>query len=92
MPQIEVFFSEKCWACHEAINWFRNQGHECKALEVKWQGEELLDDENGRELKRRLGQVEFVPQIFINGRHLGGWTRLSELIESGAIRDYLDNR
>lgn len=31
-----------------------------------------------------------VPQVVINGKHVGGYTELKELINSGKLNDYLN--
>lgn len=88
-PKIEIFFSQMCGLCHEAMDFFREKGLAFEAYEVHWQGDELVDSEPARELKRRVPDVEFVPQIFIHGRHIAGYRTLAELIKTGEIEDIL---
>lgn len=90
MKKIEIFYSPMCWACHEAMDYFSGRGLEYDSYEVAWKGEELQNSENARELQRRCGNVDFVPQIFIDGKHIGGWRKLSEMIESGEIEKVLN--
>ena len=85
MPKIEIFFSQMCGLCHEAMDFFRERGLTFDAYEVHWKGNELVDSENARELKRRVPDVEFVPQIFIDGRYIEGYRSLEELIKTGEI-------
>ena len=88
-PNIEIFFSQMCGLCHEAMDFFRARGLEFEAFEVQWQGEELADSEHARDLKRRVPDVSFVPQIFVDGRHIAGYRSLEELIRTGEIEEIL---
>lgn len=89
-PKIEIFFSQLCGGCHDAMDYFRERGHEFQSFEVKWDPDgSLAQGENEDELRRRLGDADFVPQIFIDDKHIGGWMALSGLIESGEIDDVL---
>jgi glutaredoxin len=82
-----------CDLCHKAMDYFRERGIPVDAYELKWKGDGWEDSENARELKRRCGEdVDFVPQIFIDGRHIPGWKTLSELIETGKIEAWIGTR
>ncbi len=85
MNRVEIYYSKMCWACHEAMDYFEEHGIPYTSYEVRWQGEVLADGEYERELQKRLGHVEFVPQIFIDGQHIGGWMRMQERIELGEL-------
>lgn len=78
-----------CGLCHEAMDFFRGKEIAFESFEVFWKDGELVDDDNGRELKRRIGDVEFVPQVFIDGKSIGGWKNISKLIETGEIEEIL---
>jgi glutaredoxin len=41
-------------------------------------------------MKRRAGNVDFVPQIFINGHHIPGWRKLEPMIASGEFDRLLE--
>ena len=90
-PKIEIFFSQMCGLCHEAMDFFRERELPFESYEVHWKGEDLLDSENAQELKRRVPNVEFVPQIFIDGHHIEGYRSLHELIKTGEIESILSN-
>lgn len=85
MPDVEIFYSELCSSCHDAMDYFRARSIPFRSYEIHWSKSGMVDSEASRELRRRCGEVDFVPQIFINGRHIGGWTALSDLIERGVV-------
>eukprot|EP00118_Oscarella_pearsei_P004363 m.18559 g.18559 ORF g.18559 m.18559 type:complete len:242 (+) comp27677_c0_seq4:491-1216(+) len=50
----------------------------------------MLHDEFHDELKERLGRSEItVPQVFVNGHHVGGQTEVMALNEAGTLADLL---
>lgn len=51
----------------------------------------MLHDEYHKELKERLDDdmVVTVPQVFINGHHIGGYKELLDLNESGELAELL---
>ena len=86
MPKIEIFFAQMCGLCHEAMDYFREKGLEFESHEVRWDaGADRFTGENADEFYARCGDLDFVPQLFINGRHIKGWKTLSALIESDEI-------
>jgi glutaredoxin 3 len=89
MQKIEVFYSQLCGACHDAMDYFTERGVPFESYEVKWRDGDWLDDENGRRFKARFGDADFVPQIMIGDRHVKGWKELSGLIERGEIDSLL---
>ena len=88
-PKIEIFYSQMCGLCHEAMDFFKGRDLPFDSFEVQWRGEDLVDSEHARELKRRVPDVSFVPQIFIDGRHIAGYRTLEELIRTGEIEEIL---
>lgn len=91
-PHIEIFYADICGLCHKAIDYFRNRELTFTAREVHWDSEanDFVDSDNIREMKERCGDVDFVPQIFINGQHVPGWKNLEPMIESGEIETLLN--
>jgi hypothetical protein len=89
MPRIEIFYSQLCGACHEAMDYFAGRGIPFESYEVTWRNGDWLDDANGRRFKAHFGTADFVPQIMIGDRHVKGWKELSALIASGEIDDIL---
>ena len=90
-PSIRIYYADICSLCHKAMNWMRSRGFEFEAVEVFWDSarDRWVDDANSRQMLRESGNVDFVPQIFINGRHIMGWRRLEPMIQSGEIEDIL---
>jgi glutaredoxin len=91
VPSITIFYADTCPLCHNALKYFRGRGLDVDAREVFWDEgvQEFVDSENTREMCRRAGKTDFVPQIFIDGRHIAGWRKLEPMIESGEIESYL---
>jgi glutaredoxin 3 len=90
MPKVEIYHAPMCGACHQAMDYFNARGISFTAYEVRWDGNGWAESENARDMKRRCGAgIDFVPQIFINDRHLKGWKTLSALTESGEIEALL---
>jgi glutaredoxin len=89
MPRIEIFYAQLCGACHDAMDYFTARGIPFESYEVKWQGDDWLDDDNGQRFKEHFGTADFVPQLMIGDRHIKGWRELSALIESGEIESLL---
>ena len=89
MAKIEIFYSQLCGACHDAMDYFTARDTPFDSFEVKWKDGDWVDDENGRRFKSHFGDADFVPQLMIGDRHVRGWKELSALIESGAIEALL---
>jgi glutaredoxin len=86
-PHIEIFHAEICGLCKKALAYFKEGQWPVIAKEVYWDAgaDRFVDSENTRELYARCGQVDFVPQIFINGAHIPGWRKLEPMIKSGEL-------
>jgi len=92
-PKIEIYYAEICGLCHKAMNFFRSRGLEFKAYEVKWdnKNDDWVPDSTVDEMLKRAGEVDFVPQIFINDTlHISGWKKLEPMIESGEFDRLLE--
>lgn len=85
MSQVEIYASSTCGYCRQAK----------KLLESKnVTYEEKVVDANPAaiaEAVKRSGGKRTVPQIFINGEHVGGYDELSELDKSGKLDAMLGN-
>ena len=90
-PHIEIFYADVCGLCHKAMDYFRSRGLAFAAREVHWDqtADDFVGSDNSLETKERCGNVDFVPQIFINGHHIPGWRMLEPMIESGEIESLL---
>ncbi|HMO03450.1 MAG TPA: glutaredoxin domain-containing protein [Kiritimatiellia bacterium] len=82
-PVIELFYADICGLCHKAMDYFRSRGLSFTAHEVFWDHDRFRDTPSARAMKERCGDVDFVPQIFVNGVHIPGWRKLEPMIQSG---------
>ncbi len=79
MTKIEVFSSPQCGYCERAKKILDDKGAAYADLDV-------AGDEGHRdELLRRLPRVKALPQIFIDGEHIGGYEDLRHLDQSGRL-------
>ncbi len=85
MAVVEIFHAKMCGACDKAKDFFRDRGINVTGYEVQWQGNAWVESENSIAMLKRCGDVDCVPQIFVNGAHIKGWRQLEPLIESGEI-------
>lgn len=92
MPKVEIYYAQMCSLCHKAMDYFKDKGIEYTAYEVFWRNDAWLDDDNSRAMIRRCGNIDFVPQLFINDQHIKGWKTLSHLIETGEIDKLLTEK
>lgn len=90
-PSLEIYFADVCTLCHKAMDYFRSRDLAFEAYEVGYDGEkdEWIPSENVTNMLRRSGDVDFVPQIFVNGTHIAGWKKLEPLIASGEFDQLL---
>ncbi len=91
-PHIEIYYAEICGLCQQALSYFRSRGLPFTAYEVFWDeaADAFVDSEHARTMYRRCGEtIDFVPQIFIHGRHIRGWRELEPMIQSGEIEHVL---
>lgn len=85
-PEIDVYYAEICGLCHKTMDYLRARHLPFNAHEVVWGGDAFVDSENTRAMFKRCGgPVDFVPQIFINNRHIAGWRKLEPMIQSGEL-------
>ena len=90
---IEIYYAQICGLCHQALAYFESRQLPVQAHEVEWDVErdDWVESETVREMKARAGDVDFVPQIFINGTtHIAGWRQLEPMIESGEFDRLLE--
>ncbi len=64
MSQIEIFSQPNCQHCQVAKKLLESRSIDYVELNV-------VDPENLREFARRLPRVRSLPQIFVNGEHIG---------------------
>jgi glutaredoxin 3 len=78
MPKIVMYATRSCPYCRMADMLFQKKGVIVERIQV--------DDAPDRRLEMtRLSGRSTVPQIFINGRHVGGYTDLASLDRAGTL-------
>ena len=82
MPKIEIYTTATCPYCTRSKMLLQNKG-------VTW--EEIRIDQDRARMREMLerSQRRAVPQIFIDGRHIGGFDDLTLLDASGELDDLL---
>lgn len=79
MANVEVYSSFWCPYCSRAKNLLQGKGIEFQEIEVD-------NDANLRaEMVKRTGGRRTVPQIFIDGKHVGGSDDLAALDRAGKL-------
>ena len=74
MKEVIVYSKNMCGYCVQAKNWLKNKGIEYKEINIEEQPEarEFVISEGHRTM----------PQIYIDGKSVGGYTELVKLDES----------
>jgi glutaredoxin 3 len=85
MAQAEIYTTAICAYCVAAKNFLKNRG--CDYIEVR------VDREPGKldEMLRRSAGRRSVPQVFINGAHVGGYDDLVAAERSGRLKELLES-
>ena len=78
-PRIVVYSSPFCGFCGAAKRLLKDKGAAFEEIDV------LFAPERRDEMVERSGGRRTVPQIFIDGRHIGGFDDLSALERSGEL-------
>ena len=83
MAKVEIYAKTFCGYCHRAKRLLDSKGIEYDEHEVFFGGPEK------QEMIERSGGRTTVPQIFIDGRHIGGCAELFELENQGKLDELL---
>lgn len=83
MPKVEIYTKMTCPYCIRAKMLLRQKGIELNEIGVDFGGEKK------QEMIQRAGGRMTVPQIFINGEHVGGCDDLFELESAGRLDELL---
>ena len=83
MAKVEIYTKMTCPYCYRAKSLLAQKGVELKEIAVD------LGGETKRQMIERAGGRMTVPQIFINGKHVGGCDDLFELEGAGKLDDLL---
>ena len=79
MPRIEVFSSPQCGYCDRAKALLTEKSAAFIERDV------AADEAHRQDLMARLPRSRSLPQIFIDGAHIGGYEDLCLLAESGRL-------
>lgn len=84
-PRVEIFGTTSCVYCMAARTLFTRKGVAFKDLIVS-------DDPDRLALMRERSGRKSVPQIFIDGKHVGGFDEVDALEKSGRLDELLGAR
>lgn len=86
MSTVEIYTSPFCGYCHRAKALLTKKGVAFTEIDV-------IDTPGARqEMERRSGGAKTVPQVFIDGRAIGGSDKLAELERTGELDPLLGIR
>lgn len=83
MARVEIYVKSTCGFCYRAVKLLEAKGVDYEAYELTW-GSPLRE-----EMIQRAGGRTTVPQIFINGEHIGGCDDLHRLDREGRLEQLL---
>lgn len=83
MADIEIYSTAICPYCVAAKNLLQSRGLEYRELRID------IDANARREMLSRAPGARTVPQIFINGVHVGGFDQLAAAERSGKLNELL---
>ena len=78
MAKIEIYTTPFCGYCARAKGLLDGKGAEYEETDV------MMDDKKRTEMRERARRTT-VPQIFINGQHIGGSDELAALEQAGKL-------
>lgn len=79
MPRVEIYSTMFCPYCARAKSLLERKG-------VKYENFDIIEDSSKREeMQKRAGGRASVPQIFIDGEHIGGCDDLYALDRAGKL-------
>ena len=78
MAKIEIYTTPFCGYCARAKSLLDSKGADYEETDV------MMDDKKRTEMRARANRTT-VPQIFINGQHVGGSDDLAALEQAGKL-------
>ena len=79
MPEIEIYTTPFCPYCHRAKQLLNDKGFAFTEIDV------MMEPGKRDEMRERAGGAGTVPQIFVDGQHIGGSDELVELENDGRL-------
>jgi glutaredoxin 3 len=86
MAKVEIYTSPFCGYCFRAKRLLDSKGVSFEEFDV------MMDQAKREEMVERAGGRSTVPQIFIDGRHIGGCDELHALDKAGKLDPLLETR
>ncbi|HEX6091734.1 MAG TPA: glutaredoxin 3 [Dongiaceae bacterium] len=83
MAKVEIYTTQFCPYCHRAKRLLQERGASYMEIDV------MMDGSKRKEMIDRAGGRRSVPQIFINGHHVGGSDELYALDRDGKLAPML---
>jgi glutaredoxin 3 len=83
MAKIEIYTTQLCGFCYRAKRLLQERGLAFTEIDV------MMDPVRRQEMIERAGGRRTVPQIFINGKAVGGYEDLYALDEAGRLMPML---
>lgn len=83
MPKVEIYTGMMCGYCARALRLLDSKDVVYRQIDVS------MNSKLRAEMRDRAGGRTSVPQIFINGAHVGGCQELYELEQAGKLDDLL---
>ena len=83
MVKIDIYTTMMCPYCYRAKKLLSQHGADFNEIDV------MADQDRRREMIERAGGRRTVPQIFINGKHIGGCEDLYALDAAGKLAPLL---
>ena len=84
MAKVEIYTTQFCPYCFRAKRLLQERGVEFTEIDV------MMDSARRKEMIERAGGRRTVPQIFINGKHVGGSDELHALDREGKLKPMLE--
>jgi glutaredoxin 3 len=83
VARVEIYSKSTCGFCYRAKQLLESKGVDYDEYELSW------GSPRREEMIQRAGGRTTVPQIFINGQHIGGCDDLHRLDREGKLEQYL---
>ena len=79
MAKVEIYTREFCGYCARALATLTKKGADFEEIPAG------MDPDKRREMVQRAGGRSTFPQIFIDGKHIGGSDELADLDRAGKL-------
>jgi len=83
MAKVEIYTADFCPYCKHAKALFDRKGVKYEEIEIDG------SDEARASMSRRTNGARTIPQIFVNGEHIGGFDDASKLDKAGKLDELL---